>query len=115
MMMDISNKIVREIPLAHLWTNEKELGAKRQETLAPPQVKELLRNGPVQFVIADVGAKLDWLSLEDCFNFFKSVKDHVIEDPNMILLSKFEDDYAYLASKWELENHPPIVLLEKYH
>ena len=79
------------------------------------QLKELLRKGPVQFVIANVGDKLSWVPIEKCFDFYKSAKDHIIKDPNFILLNTFEGEYAYLASRWELENHSPIVLLEMFH
>lgn len=51
--MDISHKIVREIPLKNLWTSQNELDARRKENLAMSQLKDILRNGPVQFVISE--------------------------------------------------------------
>jgi hypothetical protein len=114
--MDLSNKIIKKTPLEELWTDEKVLNANREEYLLLPQIRELLQNGPVQFVIAELGSKLQWLPLENCYDFFKSeLKDHLVTDYNRYYLEDCKDGYAYLASRWASEDGQSIVLLETYH
>jgi hypothetical protein len=61
--MDLSNKIIKRMPLEEIWTDQKVLDANKKEYLVISKIGELLRDGPVQFVIAELGSKLQWLPL----------------------------------------------------
>ena len=114
--MKLSDRIVRKLPLGSLWTDSEELNAERMHYLGISQIKELLRKGPVQFVIAIVGDKLAWQEPEKTYDFYKSnVKNHLIEDRDHIDLDRFKDNFAYLASRWEMKSGGTIILLEKFH
>jgi hypothetical protein len=114
--MKLSGKVVTKIPLETLWTNELEIPAKRKSYLTKNDIKQLLKQSKLQFVIADGGYKLNWIEINKCFDFWKSeVEKHLATDINKIYLDNFPDNYAYIASEWIGEIETPIVLLEKVH
>lgn len=114
--MEKSKKIVMLIPLTKLWTDQEDIAAERGKYLTAENIKEILKKNPVEFVIADVGLKLNWISFDKSFDFWKSeVKQHLANDPNFINLDSFPENYAYVASEWVGEIQIPIILLEKYH
>ncbi len=114
--MKLSDKVVTKIPLETIWTNEHEIPAKRRLYLARNDIRQLLKQSKLQFIIADVGHKLNWIEINKCFNFWKSeVEKHLATDINKIYLDNFRDNYAYIASEWIGEIQAPIVLLEKVH
>jgi hypothetical protein len=114
--MDPSLRIVTTIPVSALWNDTGELPAVRDSYLTRISLKSLLRAGPIQFVVADVGARLSWIEKEACFEFWKRVVEQHLADPNeSISLDQFPSGLAYLASLWTQSNQPPIVLLEAIH
>ncbi|WP_113652195.1 hypothetical protein [Pedobacter namyangjuensis] len=114
--MDNTKKIVTQFPLIQLWTDNESVFAKREKYLTVDNVQETLKKYPVEFVIADVGKKLEWISYDKSFDFWKTeLKAHLADDINDIKLDKFLDNYAYVASEWTGEIETPIILLEKYH
>ena len=114
--MELTHKVVLTIPLNELWTDEKHLTLSRGKHLNTKDISDLLRLDRIQFVIADVGLKLNWLALDRCYEDFKTtIRNHLIEDSENINLKLSKDNFAYLATLWENGEDCPIVLLEKYH
>jgi hypothetical protein len=115
--MKQSEKVVIEIPVKKLWNAEGEISAIRGRYLSRNEIKELLKSRPPSFVVADVGLKLEWISIKEGFQFWKEeVESHLVEDVNRISLAKYPDQYGYVASEWRSSQvNEPIVLLEKYH
>src|SRR5215203_4926531 len=113
--MTFANRIVTEIPLENIWNSQKEMNIQRSSFLTKERIKEMLRNGPVDFILADVGNKLEWIATSNCYNFWKSeVEIHLTENLPEIDLDDFPNDYAYIASEWTGDIKTPIILLEKY-
>jgi hypothetical protein len=104
------------MPVQALWTDDGELSATRARRLDRDAVLELLRRGPVQFVVANVGDRLRWVPLTDRFEFWKSDVSLHLADGEKSHLDDFPDAAAYVASEWLVSGHePPIVLLEMHH
>ena len=103
------------MPLDDIWTSEKELTSKRIGYLTKDAIKELLKNGQVQFIVANCGEKLDWISRSQCFNFWKTEGQKNLATDDYINFDMFPDNYAYSASEWTHDDSIPIILLEKYH
>ena len=103
------------MPLETIWTSEKELKSKRITHMTKDAIKELLKNGQVQFIVANCGDKLDWISPSQCFNFWKTEVQKHLATEDSINLDIFPDNYAYSASEWTHDDPIPIILLEKYH
>lgn len=110
-------KIVAQIPLTHLWKDQEDLCVKRERNLTQNDIREILKQYPIEFVIADIGSKLKWISVEKCYEFWKSeVQGHLVDNQNKdIYLEGFSKEYAYFASEWTGEIQTPIILLEKHH
>ena len=111
MLMDPKLKVVG------LWTDSGPVEAVRGRALSSEDVRELLRNGPVQFVVVDVGVKPRWIEVEDCYRFWMDeVKLHLIEPGAKVILDELPECYGYWASEWLREEvTTPIVLLEQCH
>jgi hypothetical protein len=79
------------------------------------EIRLLLSQTNVSFVIANIGDQLNWIDPEHCFTFWKSeVQEQIADNPDRIDLDKFPSGYAYLASRWTSDEYP-IILLEKLH
>jgi hypothetical protein len=114
--MSPADRVVTVIPLQVLWTDDGELPAQRGRWLDRDAIRELLRKGPVRFVVANVGERLRWISLDDRFGFWKADVVAHLAETDRIRLDGFPDNMAYVASEWlSAENGPPIVLLETRH
>ena len=114
--MELSKKIVNNIPLDYLWADKEILDIKREKYLGQIDIQTLLKNGPVQFVIANLGDKLNWLSIQDCYTFYKAnLRDHIINNADPIDLGSLKDNFGYLASLWTSMSDDPIILLEMFH
>jgi len=116
-LMDPKLKVVTQLPLRGLWTDSGPVEAVRVRALSTVEVRELLRNGPVQFVVVEVGVKPRWIELEDCYRFWMDeVKLHLIEPGAKVIRDELPEFYGYWASEWLREEVPtPIVLLEMCH
>lgn len=114
--MQNTERIVTQTPLTNLWTDKEDVGAVRGRYLTRKDVKDIVKQYPVEFVIADVGLKLKWIAIDKCYDFWKSeVEKHLVDSPEKFHLEDFPNEYAYIASEWVGEIQAPIILLEKYH
>ena len=117
--MDPALRVVTHLPLPELWTERGLIAAARERTLGRAEVKSLLKAGPVQFVVADVGKPLRWIPDEDRFVFWKiEARDHIVEDPHRpIDIYAYPEDYAYVASEWVADPlaSTRIIVLERHH
>ena len=114
--MDNDKKIVTQIPMTNLWTDNENVFAKRERYLTADDIQKTLKKYPVEFVVANIGDKLKWISYDKSFDFWKAeIKPHLVDDINNINLDNYLDNYAYVASEWTGEIETPIILLEKYH
>jgi hypothetical protein len=114
--MDNNKKIVTQFPMTNLWTDNRNLFAKREKYLTANDIQEILKKFPVEFVVANIGENLKWISCDKSFDFWKTeLKLHLAVDANHINLDNYLDNYAYVASEWTGEIEIPIILLEKYH
>ena len=114
--MENEKKIVTQIPLTSIWTDAENVIAKREKYLTASDIQEFLKKYSVEFVVADVGQKLKWISYDKSFDFWKTeIKPYLANNINKIDLACFPDNYAYVASEWTGEIQTPIILLEKYH
>ena len=117
MTMDPKLRVVTRLPLGGLWTDSGPVEAVRGRALSSEDVRELLRNGPVQFVVVDVGQKPRWIEVEDCYRFWMNeVKHHLIEAGAQVRMEELPECYGYWGSEWlRDEEKPPIVVLEQCH
>jgi len=114
--MDSALRIVTTTPIPVLWNDTGELSAVRDTYLTRSSIKSLLKAGPIEFVVADVGIPLRWIEKESCFEFWKRAVEPHLSDPNeAISLDQFPAGLAYLASLWTRSNESPLVLLEAIH
>lgn len=110
-------RIVTKLPLNELWSDVEFIIAKRERYLNKENLRQILKNFPVEFIVADIGLKLQRISIDKCYGFWKSeVERHLIDNPEKRFnIESFPDEYAYMASEWTGEFLTPIILLEKYH
>jgi hypothetical protein len=114
--MEITKKIVTEIPLTQLWTPQRVLEAERVAYLTRQDIKQLLKVQSVTFVVANVGEPLRWINPADCYSFWQNeVESHIADNVEHIDVDSFPEEYVYVASKWNNSGQIPIVLLEKFH
>lgn len=109
--------VVTRIPAERLVDERGDLGARRHRWLSKGAVREMLRQSPVEFLIADVGIPLRRIEVSKCYDFWKSEAEaHIVNDPDSGFRPEdFPNDYAYVASEWSGGIQTPIVLLEKHH
>lgn len=113
--MNANPRVVTQLPLRELWRDDGFSTIRRRKSLSQDDVRQFLASGPVQFVVADVGAVPRWIPASECFDFWKSeVKPHLVGAAKASL-NEFPGEYCYFASQWEGETAVPIVLLEKSH
>ena len=99
-----------------LWDDQGLLSANRGRALGPKELAELLRAGPIRFVVADVGHDLAWYSETECYDLWKyDVKPHLVAaDAHRWHPEDYPGGYAYVATEW-IHGSGPVVLLEKAH
>lgn len=113
--MPSKQRVIMQLPLAELRDDQAPLT--RQRDVGKEQIAELLRQGPVRFVVADCGHPLRWIAIEDRFRFWKDkVQPYLVEpDAAEIHLEDFPDEYCFRASEWAGGGSGPVVLLERLH
>ena len=114
--MDFKVKVVTRLPLNELWNERKLLHLSRKRSLSENDLADLLRLGPVQFIVANVGEKLRWIRVADCYRFWTSeAKPHLAPPQLGVPLDDFPDSYCFLASEWIGTTSVPVVVLERHH
>ena len=108
-----SRLTITRLPLEQL----PGIEAHRERVLSKEAVRNILRHGPVEFIVAEVGRPLRHVEVDKCYEFWKSEAEvHVVADPDAgFRLEEFPGEYAYVASEWSGQGRTPIVLLEKHH
>jgi hypothetical protein len=115
-LMKLEQRIVTTIPLEQIWTETEILPHERQEFLNEQQVYDLLQNGNVPIMLASCGLKPTWISPQEALARFKrEIKDHIVNNPDKIVLEDYEDEWCYLASIWTDTHEEKVLLLETYH
>lgn len=110
-----SQKVVTRTPVTVLWNNSGLVPGERGPQLTQGDIKTLLKQGPVQFVVADVGHPFAWIPVKNCFDFWKEeLKTHLAEGDSFYL-ADYSGEYCYVALQWESDSSVPIVILEKHH
>ncbi|SRR5260370_27833088 len=114
--MDANLRVITHLPLAELWREDGFSTVKRGRSLTHELVRQVLASGPVQFVVADLGAAPRWIPESECFHFWKDeVKAHLASDAQ-VRVDDFSGGYCYFASEWEPRRpEAPILVLEKHH
>jgi hypothetical protein len=72
-------RIVTKLPLSELWDDQGTLPERLIRPLSSRDIKELLRIGPVQFVLADCGANLKWIPTGESYKFWKSTQAQIAD------------------------------------
>lgn len=115
--MQSTLKVVTQLPLRGLWTDSGSIQASRLRPLSSADVRDLLRQDPVHFVVVDVGIKPRWIPREDCYRFWMDEVQYRLVDPGtQVGASDMPSLYCYLASEWQSDEiDAPIVALEVSH
>lgn len=87
-------RIVTKIPLTELWDESGTLSIERLRTLDQRNLVELLRAGPLQFVVADCGLKLIWIPTQQRFELWKKVKSQIADPAERIHREQFPNETA---------------------
>jgi hypothetical protein len=112
--MNDSSEVVTRIPVETLWADADEL--QRGQQLDSAAIRQLIRQQPVQFVVADVGLPLRWVVPAQCYAFWKQeAEPHLVDTKDRVVLEQYLEEYAYRASEWFGKVHSSVILLEKLH
>lgn len=112
--MNDNDKIVTNFPINELFKNNKKLACIKRQ-LNKDEIIETIQTQPIEFVIADIGLKLIWIDIQDCYNFWKKEVSNNLAFEERINLENFHNNYCFLASKWKYPNEEIVILLEKFH
>lgn len=114
--MDPAKRIITEIPLRELWDERGPVAAAWVRDLTGEAISDLLRTEAVRFVVADVGAKPNWIPASDRFRFWKAeVKPHLAPPHQPAFREDFPGEYCYFASEWRGESGGTIIVLKRSH
>jgi hypothetical protein len=104
------------MPLRELWDDLGPVQATRSSELTIEDIRSLLRQGPLRFVVANCGHRPRWVAEKDRFSFWKSeVQAHLADPDTPASLEDFPGEYSYFASLWAADAGTPIVQLEMQH
>ena len=110
-------QLITQMPLKSLWGNDDAQYLLRGINLDSKGIRELLRQGEVQFVVANCGFPPQWIPSDQCFDFWKSeIQEHLVDvKRGGFNAEEFPDSYAYVASFWSSPDGRQVVLLEMQH
>lgn len=112
-------RIVTQLPLTSLWNDKGNLELDKQGYVGIGQISNLLRQGSIRFVVANGGERLNWVTEEDAYRFWKEeVKPHLVEPQaaeDGFRLEDYPDEYCFTASEWRGQGQLIVILLEKHH
>lgn len=101
--------------MTELWDDDGTLNGERIRNLTRNDLAELLRSGPVQFLLADPGLNLRWIPTAQTFEFWKTLRAQIALPGKPIYREQFPNETAYIASEWRGRTGECLILLEKYH
>jgi hypothetical protein len=115
--MEPKQRVVTRLPLEEVWREDGALASvQKLRTLQAQDVADLLRVGPVNFVVADVGTPLRWIDSTDCYRFWSTeINVHLAAPDQKCTLDEFPGGYFYVASEWRRKEKFPIVVVERHH
>jgi hypothetical protein len=114
--MKFRDRVVNVMPVQALWTEDGELPGGRGRRLDRNELRELLRRGPVRFVVASIGEPLRWIPVAEQFEFWKTEVTIHLSESERVDLEHCPNGLAYVASEWLCaDSEPPMVLLEVHH
>jgi kynurenine formamidase len=113
--MDLQKRNVDKIPLEEIWNQSEIVSKVRLKYLTSEEIRSLLKQGKVQFVVANIGFPLDWIYADKSFDFFKTKLKNKIADEEANYLEDFPRNDFFYASICKSDGETPIVLLEMYH
>ena len=93
-LMRPDQRIVAKIPLTELWDERGALPGERIRHVDGNLIRGLMGTGQVQFIVADCGAKLNWIPMPERFEFWKTVRTQVADPSQPILLKQFPNETA---------------------
>ena len=103
--MDASLRIVTKTPLQELWRSDGSSLESCQKALSSEDIRELLRAGAVEFVIADPGSALKWIPVAECHAFWKKVaKTRVAGPTNKVRREEFPVSTFILRRNGVIQN-----------
>lgn len=108
-------RIVMYLPLRELWDDAGSVSATRGRDLTAADIRELLRAGPVRFVVASVAEPLRWVPIGECFRFWKAEVQSRVAGSEGARLEDYPGCYCYFASEWAVRDGAPVVLLSVAH
>jgi hypothetical protein len=104
--------VVHRLPLESLVTPFGP--ASKRGELGESDIKNLLREGPIQFLVADVGKPLQWIAEADCFGFWKEEVQPHLALGDAWRIEDYPGQYCYAASRWQA-GLVTIIVLTKHH
>ena len=114
--MRADQRIVTRLPLEELWSGARLISTIKVRDLNAEQVTELVRTLQVRFVVADVGAQLQWVPNNETYDFWKRECKPRLADPNAkVRLDDYAGAYCYFASEWKTYKGDMVILLSKVH
>jgi hypothetical protein len=115
--MDPKRRVVTRLPLEEVWREDGfSVSVQKLRSLRTEDVANLLRAGPVKFVLADAGMPLQWIDQTNCYRFWKTeIKTHLAAPDQKCKLDEFPGGYFYCASEWGRKDGLPIVVVERHH
>src|SRR5437764_74771 len=115
--MDPKLRVVARLPLEEVWRADGNvISVIKLRSLRTEEVANLLRVGPVNFVVAEIGIPLRWIDSTDCYVFWKTeLKTHLAAPDQRGTLDEFPCGYFYFAAEWLTEEKLPTVVLERHH
>jgi hypothetical protein len=114
-MLRPNQRIVTKLPLTELWDENGTLPGERIRNLDETLIRGLLRSGPLQFIVANCGSKLNWIPVQERFEFWKTNRTHIADPSKPIYLNKYPNETAYVASQWRGHAGEDLILLETHH
>jgi hypothetical protein len=113
--MKADQRIVVELPLTELWDETGALPGERIRQVDGNLIRGLMGTEQVQFIVANSGAKLNWIPMQERFEFWKATRPQVADALRPISLERFPNQTAYIASEWRGRTGECLILLETHH
>jgi hypothetical protein len=108
-------RIVTKLPLTGIWDDKGLVSEARVRHIDKEEIRDLMRTGTVQFIVANCGEGLRWIPELDRFSFWKRTERSIAKPETPIRLEEFPGQIAYVASEWRGRNGEQLVLLEAHH